>query len=108
IIAIHRNGKRVPGKVGEMNLAGGDFLLLLAGDHSQNGTSHEKDLFFLSVPRKVTGEKAERIRNYRVLGFLSVLALVAGVVGLFPLFDVCLVILTALVFFGVLSLAEIR
>ncbi len=108
IIAIHRNGKRVPGKVGEMNLAGGDFLLLLAGDHSQNGTSHEKDLFFLSVPRKVTGEKAEKIRNYRVLGFLSVLALVAGVVGLFPLFDVCLVILTALVFFGVLSLAEIR
>jgi di/tricarboxylate transporter len=105
IIAIHRNGKRVPGKVGEMDLAGGDFLLLLAGDHSQNGSNHEKDLFFLSVPRKVT---EERNKNFRVVGILSVLLLISGVVGLFPLFDVCLVILSAFVFVGILSLTEIR
>lgn len=104
IIAIHRNGKRVPGKVGEMHLAGGDFLLLLAGDHRENG-NHEKDLFFLSVPKKVRSEKN---KNLRVVGILSVLLLVLGVVGLFPLFDICLVILSALVFFGVLSLVEIR
>ena len=104
IIAIHRNGKRVPGKVGEMHLAGGDFLLLLAGDHRENG-NHEKDLFFLSVPKKV---RSERNKNLRVVGLLSVLLLVFGVVGVFPLFDVCLVILSALVFFGVLSLVEIR
>jgi di/tricarboxylate transporter len=104
IIAIHRNGKRVPGKVGEMNLAGGDFLLLLAGDHRENG-NHEKDLFFLSVPKKV---KAPKNRNLRIVGVLSVLLLISGVVGVFPLFDVCLVILSALVFFGVLSLVEIR
>lgn len=104
IIAIHRNGKRVPGKVGEMNLAGGDFLLLLAGDHRENG-NHEKDLFFLSVPKKV---KAAKNRNLRIVGVLSVLLLISGVVGVFPLFDVCLVILSALVFFGVLSLVEIR
>lgn len=104
IIAIHRNGKRVPGKVGEMHLAGGDFLLLLAGDHRENGT-HEKDLFFLSVPKKVTSENN---KNLKIFGVLSVLLLISGVVGLFPLFDVCLVILSALVFFGVLSLVEIR
>jgi di/tricarboxylate transporter len=104
IIAIHRNGKRVPGKVGEMNLAGGDFLLLLAGDHRENG-NHEKDLFFLSVPKKV---KAGKNRNLRMVGVLSVLLLISGVVGVFPLFDVCLVILSALVFFGVLNLVEIR
>lgn len=105
IIAIHRNGKRVPGKVGEMNLAGGDFLLLLAGDQRDNGINHEKDLFFLSVPKKV---KSEGSRNLKVVGILGVLALVLGVLGFFPLFDVCLVILSALVFCGVLSLAEIR
>lgn len=105
IIAIHRNGKRVPGKVGEMDLAGGDFLLLLAGDHRDNGSNHEKDLFFLSVPKKVRGEKN---KNFRVIGLLSVLALITGVVGIFPLFDVSLVILVGFVFFGVLSIVEIR
>lgn len=104
IIAIHRNGKRVPGKVGEMHLAGGDFLLLLAGDNRENG-NHEKDLFFLSVPRKV---KTSKNHGMKVLGVASVILLVCGVVGLFPLFDVCLVILSALVFAGVLGLAEIR
>lgn len=104
IIAIHRNGKRVPGKVGEMNLAGGDFLLLLAGDNRENG-NHEKDLFFLSVPKKV---KSEKSKNLGIVGVLSVVLLICGVVGVFPLFDVCLVILSALVFFGVLSLVEIR
>ena len=105
IIAIHRNGKRVPGKVGEMNLAGGDFLLLLAGDHRENGSNHEKDLFFLSVPRKV---KPEKNTNLRIIGIISVLLLITGVVGLFPLFDICLVILTGFVLFGVLSIVEIR
>ena len=104
IIAIHRNGKRVPGKVGEMHLAGGDFLLLLAGDNRENG-NHEKDLFFLSVPKKVTSGKN---KNLQIVGLLSVLLLISGVVGVFPLFDVCLVILSALVFLGVLNLVEIR
>lgn len=105
IIAIHRNGKRLPGKVGEMHLAGGDFLLLLAGDQRENGSNHEKDLFFLSVPKKV---KSERNKNIRVVGLLSVLLLISGVVGLVPLFDICLVILTGFVFFGVLTIVEIR
>jgi di/tricarboxylate transporter len=104
IIAIHRNGKRVPGKVGEMHLAGGDFLLLLAGDHRENG--HDgKDLFFLSVPKKV---KAPKNKNLRVIGFVTVALLIAGVVGKLPLFTACLVILSGLVFFGVLGLSEIR
>lgn len=104
IIAIHRNGKRVPGKVGEMHLAGGDFLLLLAGDHRENG-NHEKDLFFLSVPKKV---KSPKNKNLKIAGIASVVLLISGVVGLFPLFDVCLVILSGFVFLGVLGLAEIR
>lgn len=104
IIAIHRNGKRVPGKVGEMTLAGGDFLLLLADANFQNG-SHEKDLFFLSVPKKIK-EKKSPVKQ--VLGVASFALLIAGVVGVFPIFDACLVILCALVFFGILNIMEIR
>lgn len=104
IIAIHRNGKRVPGKVGEMHLAGGDFLLLLASAHRENG-NHEKDLFPLSVPKKM---KHKRTPWMSMLGVACLALLIAGVVGLLPLFDVCLIMLAALVFFGVLNLAEIR
>jgi di/tricarboxylate transporter len=104
IIAIHRNGKRVPGKVGEMHLAGGDFLLLLADSQNQNG-HNEKDLFFLSVPKKL---KEKKKKWKAVIGFTSFALLIAGVVGLIPIFDACLVVLCGLVFFGILNIMEIR
>lgn len=107
IIAIHRNGKRVPGKVGEMHLAGGDFLLLLANESRPGdiGANHEKDLFFLSVPKKVTDKKD---KWKWLIGLSAFALLISGVVGIFPIFDVCLVILSGLVFFGVLNIMEIR
>jgi di/tricarboxylate transporter len=77
IIAIHRNGKRVPGKVGEMHLGAGDFLLLLTDGDGEN-RNHEKDLFFLSEPRKINEKKPKYIR---VLGIVSLGLLIAGVVG---------------------------
>jgi di/tricarboxylate transporter len=104
IIAIHRNGKRVSGKVGEMQLAGGDFLLLLTNSDHEN-RNHEKDLFFLSVPKKV---KSERSRWTSIIGIVSFALLILGVVGVLPLFDVSLVALIILVFFGVLSMSEVR
>lgn len=104
IIAIHRNGKRVPGKVGEMQISAGDFLLLLSNDNRRNG-NHEGDLFFLSVPKKV---KEEKSKWTKVLGMMCFATLIAGIVGLIPIFDACLVILAGLVFFGVLNLTEIR
>jgi di/tricarboxylate transporter len=104
IIAIHRNGKRVPGKVGEMHLAGGDFLLLLESEHRENG-NHEKDLFFLSVPKKI---KSKKPKWMSVLGLVNLGLLIAGVLGLIPLFSACLVILSGLVFFSVLNLTDIR
>jgi di/tricarboxylate transporter len=104
IIAIHRNGKRVPGKVGEMHLAGGDFLLLLANNHRENG-NHEKDLFFVSVPKTLKSKSKKRIG---VIGILSLALLISGVVNVFPLFHVCLVILIINVAFGVLNITDIR
>lgn len=103
IIAIHRDGKRVAGRVGETHLAGGDFLLLLSGDHKENG--HNGDLFFLSVPKKIKTEKSKWLG---LLGAFALILLVCGVVGLIPLFNACVVILTAMVVFGVLNLGEIR
>ncbi|MFZ6009063.1 MAG: SLC13 family permease, partial [Bacteroidota bacterium] len=104
IIAIHRNGKRVPGKVGEMHLAGGDFLLLLASGNRENA-NHEKDLFFVSVPRKIEAAKS----TWKgILGLACFVTLILGVVDVLPLFTACLIVLSALVIFGILNLLEIR
>jgi di/tricarboxylate transporter len=103
IIAIHRDGKRVSGKVGETHLSGGDFLLLLSEEHRENG--HNSDLFFLSVPKKLKEEKSRWIKYF---GIASILILALGVIGVIPLFNACVVLLTAMVVFGVLSLGEIR
>jgi di/tricarboxylate transporter len=104
IIAIHRNGKRVPGKVGEMQLAGGDFLLLLASEHRDNG-NHEKDLFFLSIPKKI---KTPKNKWMKWVGVGCFALLVLGIVDVIPLFTACLIILSGLVLAGVLNLVEIR
>jgi di/tricarboxylate transporter len=104
IIAIHRDGKQVSGKVGEMELGGGDFLLLLAGEEHRNGSS-EKDLFFISVPKKLGTRPNPWLKWIGLGGFILLLI---GIVGLLPLFTVTLVILSGFVFLGILNLAEIR
>lgn len=104
IIAIHRNGKKVSGKVGEMQLAGGDFLLLLASENRENGNV-EKDLFFISVPKKIARSK---VSHLKWAGIASLALLILGIAEVLPLFHVCIGILTGLILLGILSFSEIK
>ncbi len=104
IVAIHRDGKRVSGKVGEMHLAGGDFLLLLTGDQVTNVSGY-KDLFFLSVPQKITTTKP---RWHSWVGVTCFLFLLLGITGVVPLFTICLILLTAMVSLKLLNIVEIK
>lgn len=104
IVAVHRNGKRVSGKVGETEISGGDFLLVLAGNHIDNSV-HEKDVFFLSVPKAIKDKKSP-LTKY--IGWLSFATLIAGIVYNNYLFYACLLVLCAFILFKVLSLDEIK
>lgn len=104
IIAIHRNGKQLPGKVGEMTLAGGDFLLLLARQDRENG-NHERDLFFVSAPQKIAPPKSKWLKW---VGAGAVAALILGITEVLPLFNVCVGILVVLLLIGILNITEIR
>jgi di/tricarboxylate transporter len=104
IIAIHRNGKQLPGKVGEMTLAGGDFLLLLAREDRENG-DHERDLFFVSVPQKISPPKSKWLKW---VGAGAFVALILGITNVLPLFNVCVGIILVLVLIGILNITEIR
>jgi di/tricarboxylate transporter len=104
IIAIHRDGKRVSGKVGETVLAGGDFLLLLIGEeHRPYGD--ERNLYLISSPVKI---KTRKPWWQNFLGAFVLGGLVLGILGPVPLFSACLLILAALVGFRILSVTEIR
>jgi di/tricarboxylate transporter len=104
VIAVHRNGKQVPGKVGEAVLAGGDFLLLLAGEENDYA-DYEKDLYFLSTPKKIDTKRPSWLP---VLGVASFAFLLLGVTEQLPLFQVSVGIILAFVIAGVLNLVEIR
>ncbi len=104
IIAIHRRGKQIQEKIGETYLAGGDFLLLLAGEGQLHGDL-EKDLFFISVPKRITSQRTTWL-NW--VGIIFFILLFLGAVDFLPLFTTTLVVLSGLVFFKVLNLVEIK
>ncbi|HPM31997.1 MAG TPA: SLC13 family permease [Chryseolinea sp.] len=104
IIAIHRNGKQLPGKVGEMTLAGGDFLLLLASEKLESD-NHDKDLFLVSVPQKVSKPRPKWLMWFGIASFAFLLV---GITGVLPLFNVCIGLLLAYVLVGILNTTEIR
>ena len=85
-------------------MAGGDFLLLLASEDRENG-NHERDLFFVSVPQKISPPKSKWLKWVGVGAFA---ALISGITGLLPLFNVCVGILLVLVLIGIMNITEIR
>lgn len=104
IVALHRNGKRVSGKVGEMILAGGDFLLLLAGEHAERYFD-ERNLFMISKPIRVEKGKPWWLKG---LGLLIFAVLILGITNVIPLFSACLTIMLTLVVARVLNITEIK
>ncbi len=60
VIAVHRNGEKISGKIGEIVLKPGDVLLLFTGEDFVNRTAHTHDFYFISKVRdfrKIEGYK---------------------------------------------------
>ncbi|MCB2219411.1 MAG: SLC13 family permease [Bacteroidetes bacterium] len=70
ILAIHRNGERVSGKIGTVKLRAGDVLLLLAGDDFTKRSNDTNDFYLIS-----------RVREFRKLELYKSLTLVFGLIG---------------------------
>ncbi len=67
IIAIHRNGERITGKIGEVRLIAGDVLLLLVGDDFNSLSSETLDFYLIS-----------KIKDFRKLEWYKVAVLLGG------------------------------
>ncbi|MFP4471736.1 MAG: SLC13 family permease, partial [Bacteroidales bacterium] len=69
VVAIHRNGERLSGKIGNIKLRSGDVLLLVAGDDFNKLSSNTQDFYLIS-----------RIRDYRRNKAYEPLLLIGGLI----------------------------
>lgn len=103
IVAVHRNGEKLTGKVGDIILQAGDVLLLFAGrDFSIRATGNE----FYVISKK-SNQKVDAKKSLMVIGgvLLSVVVSANTSMSLFS----CLLIVLALSFFTkTLTASEIK
>jgi di/tricarboxylate transporter len=95
IIAVHRNGERIEGKLGNVMLKAGDVLLLFAGENFLSRTSDTNDFYFISKVREYL--KLESWKTALLVGGLLLVIVLAllHVISLFMGFT--LMIVTSLI-----------
>ncbi|MFP4449155.1 MAG: SLC13 family permease [Bacteroidales bacterium] len=83
VIAVHRNGEKISGKIGEIVLKPGDVLLLFTGEDFVNRTAHTQDFYFISKVRDF--HKVEGYKIAVMLGglFLAIILAAFKLVSLF-------------------------
>jgi di/tricarboxylate transporter len=103
IIALHREGKRIAGPVGETVLNAGDLMLLLGGDKMQNSS----DLFLLKQ-HDVQMVKERKTIFKKITPFGVLLLLVLGITGVLDLFIAATLAITLFLVTKTLRFNEIR
>ncbi len=93
VIAIHRNGERLSGKIGSARIKAGDAILLLAGDDFQTRAVSTSDLFVISKVKDFN--RLGFVRSFTLIGgtILAILLATFGVISLFMSLTVLLIIL---------------
>ncbi|MCE2495906.1 MAG: SLC13 family permease [Flavobacteriales bacterium] len=97
ILAIHRNGERVSGKIGEIRFQAGDLLLLTTGRSFARNEFRFNNLY---IVKQVKNPSIKEAPPKRI--FLAVVGLVAvaGIFGHVNLFMATLILLAALLVLG--------
>ncbi|MEN7549716.1 SLC13 family permease [Rapidithrix thailandica] len=97
IIAIHRNGERVKGKIGDMHLATGDLLLLTTSDEFFKINERTHDFFIVSrKDQTIEPESSAKIWGLRVGLLLPLLLCLFGVIEFFVALMLILLVLFVL------------
>lgn len=83
VVAIHRNGERLTGKLGEQRMTTGDMMLLTAGPDFNKRVETNSNLYTVSVISETTEYTGKQKIIYGV-SFLTIVGCIVG--GVFPLF----------------------
>ncbi|MDA3892799.1 MAG: SLC13 family permease [Salinivirgaceae bacterium] len=94
-IAIHRNGERIGGKIGTLQLKAGDTILLLTGADFSKLIAQTKDFYTISKPQEV--KRLGKVRTGLLVGgsllviLLAALKVTSLFMGLMVLFSVLII-----------------
>ncbi|MFC2123911.1 SLC13 family permease [Bacteroidota bacterium] len=105
IIAIHRSGERISGKIGEIEIEAGDVLLVYSGPDFQNRVDLYRDMFIISKIRQIADPG--RKKTYALI-LIIIGALVLLITKGLTLFPSLLIIFSIMVGFGLITLQDVR
>jgi len=100
LLAIHRNGERIMGKIEDVKLKAGDVLLLLAGEDFNSRSQNDVDFYLISKVKEV--RKPEKYKVWTLFGG-TLLAIFLSALNIIPLFMGLLVVLVVINILGVVS-----
>lgn len=105
IVAINRDGERITGKLGEVELQSGDLILLLTGKDFSSRAKAEQDFYIISKVQelhKIAGWKTFTILAGTILSFIVAAA------GWMTLFQALLLLMCVIVVIQVVKFNEIK
>lgn len=105
VMAVHRAGERVPGKLGEVRLKPGDVLLVLAESGFRRRWRHEPDFLLIA---SLDGGGPPRREKAPIVGIVLLAVLVLAATGLMDILDLSLLAAVAIVALGVLTPNQAR
>lgn len=105
VVAIHRNGAKLRGKIGEITMQAGDLLMISAGKNFRQHLNAMPSLYLVSVLTDVKDAKPIIKRGFAVIVIAVIVGLIAGY---FNLFFALMIITGYMVIGNLLSIAEIK
>ena len=105
ILAIHRNGEKISGKIGDLEMKPGDLLLLITGNDFLGLANETNDFFIVDRVRSI--EKMPKWQSLLLLGGLVISVLLASL-KIVPLFTCLVVFLIVLLFSGIAKPKELH
>ena len=104
ILAVHRNGEKIRGKIGDVILDPGDLLFLITGEDFKKRTQDSRDFYMLSNIRSIG--KMPTSKSLFIVGGLLV-SIILSSLNLVPLFNSLLVFLVLLLMLKIASPKEV-
>ena len=104
VLAIHRNGERISGKIGNVKLIAGDLLLVITGKDFSKITTDSKNFYLLNNIRSI--KKLPTLQTLLIVGGL-IISVVLSSIKLVPLFTSLLVFIIVLLLSKISSPKEI-
>jgi di/tricarboxylate transporter len=105
ILAVHRQGEKLGGKIGVISLRPGDLLLLVTGGDFGKRAAGSDDFFVISMIREIHNINLKKSIFILAASFSCI---VLSILGLVPLFKSLLALLAVFLIFGILSLPELK